>query len=72
MSTQYLSEIAALLHGELRGADVQVSSVSTDSRNLRAGDLFIALHGPNFDGHDYLAAARESGAGAALVSRASG
>ncbi len=63
------SEIAALLHGQLRGADALISSVSTDSRNLRAGDLFIALHGPNFDGHDYLAAARERGAAAALVSR---
>ncbi len=70
MSPLYLSEIAALLHGELHGSDAQIASVGTDSRSLRAGDLFIALHGPNFDGHDYLAAARESGAAAALVNRA--
>ena len=64
------SDIAALLHGQLRGADAVISSISTDSRNLRAGDLFIALQGPNFDGNDYLAAARERGAAAAVVSRA--
>ncbi len=70
MSPLRLVEIAAMLHGRLCGADALISSVSTDSRNLRAGDLFIALAGPNFDGHDYLAAAREHGAAAALVSRA--
>ena len=70
MSPLHLSSIATLLHGQLRGADALITSVSTDSRNLRAGDLFIALQGPNFDAHDYLAAARERGAAAALVSRA--
>lgn len=43
--------------------------VSIDTRQLQPGDLFIALKGPNHDGHDYLAAAFEAGAAAALVHR---
>ncbi len=43
------------------------SGVSIDSRSLQAGDLFVALKGPNFDGHDFVAAAFEAGAAAAMV-----
>ncbi len=43
------------------------SGVSIDSRSLRPGDLFVALKGPNFDGHDFVAAAFEAGAAAAMV-----
>ncbi len=43
--------------------------VSTDSRSLAAGELFIALRGENFDGHDYVEAALEGGACAAVVER---
>ncbi|MCK4869636.1 MAG: UDP-N-acetylmuramoyl-tripeptide--D-alanyl-D-alanine ligase [Gammaproteobacteria bacterium] len=42
---------------------------SIDTRSLQRGDVFIALHGPNFDGHDYLAMAAEKGASAAIVER---
>jgi UDP-N-acetylmuramoyl-tripeptide--D-alanyl-D-alanine ligase len=45
----------------------RVASVSIDSRTLRSGDLFIAIHGPRHDGHDHVAAALERGAVAALV-----
>jgi len=45
------------------------SSVSTDTRTLAPGALYVALRGERFDGHDYVAAARESGAAAALVER---
>ncbi|MBK8177078.1 MAG: UDP-N-acetylmuramoylalanyl-D-glutamyl-2,6-diaminopimelate--D-alanyl-D-alanine ligase [Rhodospirillales bacterium] len=45
------------------------SGVSIDSRTLRPGDLFIALNGPNFDGHAFVADALARGAAAALVSR---
>jgi UDP-N-acetylmuramoyl-tripeptide--D-alanyl-D-alanine ligase len=45
------------------------SGVSIDSRSLAPGDLFIALAGPNFDGHDFVAAALAKGAAAALVAR---
>jgi UDP-N-acetylmuramoyl-tripeptide--D-alanyl-D-alanine ligase len=45
------------------------SGVSTDSRHLEDGQLFVALAGPNFDGHDYVEAALAAGASAALVGR---
>ncbi len=45
----------------------RVAGVSIDSRTLRTGELFIAIHGPNHDGHDYVAAVMESGAVAAVV-----
>ena len=41
----------------------------SDTRSLQAGDLFVALKGENFDAHDFLAAAREAGAVAALAER---
>ncbi len=47
----------------------QATGVSIDSRTLVAGDLFIALSGPNFDGHDYVASAFKRGAAAAVVTR---
>jgi UDP-N-acetylmuramoyl-tripeptide--D-alanyl-D-alanine ligase len=47
----------------------RVAGVSIDSRTLRPGELFIAIHGPSHDGHDHLAAAFERGALAAIVSR---
>jgi UDP-N-acetylmuramoyl-tripeptide--D-alanyl-D-alanine ligase len=46
---------------------VAFSSVSTDTRTLAPGALFVALRGDRFDGHDYVAAARDGGAAAALV-----
>ncbi len=64
-----LSDVAERLAATLRGDDRQFSSVSTDSRSLRAGDLFVALEGEHFDGHDFLDAVARAGAGAALVSR---
>jgi UDP-N-acetylmuramoyl-tripeptide--D-alanyl-D-alanine ligase len=44
--------------------------VSIDTRSLEAGDLFVALHGDNRDGHEFVPAALSKGAAAALVSRA--
>jgi len=64
-----LSELAAELHGKLSGPDVKVSSVSTDTRKLSEGDLYVALAGPRFDGHDFLEAAAKQGAAAAMISR---
>ncbi|PXX90122.1 UDP-N-acetylmuramoyl-tripeptide--D-alanyl-D-alanine ligase [Marinobacter vulgaris] len=43
--------------------------VSTDTRKIARGDLFVALRGDNFDGHDYLAVAEEAGAVAAVVDK---
>jgi UDP-N-acetylmuramoyl-tripeptide--D-alanyl-D-alanine ligase len=45
----------------------RVAGVSIDSRTLRPGELFIALHGPRHDGHDHVPAAVERGALAAVV-----
>ena len=46
--------------------------VHSDTRTLRAGDLFVALRGERFDGHDWLAQARAAGAIAALAERGLG
>src|SRR6202165_272828 len=48
-------------------AMARVAGVSIDSREIRAGELFIAIHGPRHDGHDHVASALESGAIAAVV-----
>src|SRR4029077_17788091 len=45
----------------------RVAGVSIDSRTLRPGELFIAIHGPRHDGHDHVAGALEHGALAAVV-----
>lgn len=63
----HLAELTPVLDGQLLGADVQILRVHTDSRSLRSGDLFVALTGDNFDGHDYLPQAEAAGAAAALV-----
>lgn len=44
-------------------------SLSTDSRSLQAGQVFAAISGERFDGHDYVQAAKDNGAAAALVAR---
>ncbi|MEZ5600079.1 MAG: UDP-N-acetylmuramoyl-tripeptide--D-alanyl-D-alanine ligase [Candidatus Competibacteraceae bacterium] len=65
-----LREAARLLEAEVSpGVDGVFATVGTDSRRLPADALFVALSGPNFDGHDFIAAARQQGARAALVSR---
>ncbi len=63
-----LSQVAEAAGGRLSGADVSVLGVSTDTRKVAAGQLFIALQGERFDAHDYLAQALEAGAAALLVS----
>lgn len=45
----------------------RVAGVSIDSRTIRAGELFIAIHGPRHDGHDHVAGVLEQGAVAAVV-----
>ena len=49
--------------------DWAATGVSIDSRTCRPGDLFVAITGENFDGHDFLASAFEAGAVAAITSR---
>lgn len=64
-----LAEAAAIVGARARPAG-RFAGVGTDSRTLRAGELFVALEGPRFDGHDYLPAVAAAGAAGALVRRA--
>jgi UDP-N-acetylmuramoyl-tripeptide--D-alanyl-D-alanine ligase len=62
------AEIAAATGGKAQG-DWSVAGVSIDSRSVQPGELFVALRGPNHDGHDFVAQALERGA-AVMVHRA--
>ncbi|RZI89513.1 MAG: UDP-N-acetylmuramoyl-tripeptide--D-alanyl-D-alanine ligase [Pseudomonas sp.] len=64
-----LSQLTAALQARLVGSDVSFDGVSIDSRSVGGGQLFVALTGPRFDGHDYLADVQAKGAVAALVER---
>ncbi|MEE4251261.1 MAG: UDP-N-acetylmuramoyl-tripeptide--D-alanyl-D-alanine ligase [Alcanivoracaceae bacterium] len=61
-----LSQVVDFCGGRLSGADVEFSRVCTDTRDIRSGDLFVALRGERFDGQDFIADAAKSGAVAAL------
>lgn len=64
-----LNWITEQVNGELiNPADIEVSRVTIDSRDVQPGDLFIAIEGPKFDGHDYAAQAIEDGASAIITS----
>lgn len=60
-------EAAQALHGEWHGQDARFTAVSTDSRTVGCGDLFVALIGETFDGHDFIAEVKKKGAAAAMV-----
>ena len=64
-----LSQIAGLAGGNLATSnrDMMVTRVSTDSRTLQTGDLFVPLRGENFDGHKFIQQAAERGAVGAMV-----
>ena len=62
-----LSEIAQAADGRLCGPDQTVSGVSSDTRAIAPGQLFVALRGERFDAHDFLAQAVAAGAAALLV-----
>ncbi len=58
------------LGGILRGVErMEIKGISIDSRTIREGELFVALKGPRFDGHDYVAEAMKRGASGAMVER---
>jgi UDP-N-acetylmuramoyl-tripeptide--D-alanyl-D-alanine ligase len=65
-----LAEAAAALGARTSGGDMLFTGVSTDSRSVRVGDLFVALRGERFDGHDFLKVAAAAGAAAAMVDAA--
>ena len=62
-----LAEAALPLNARCVGADRDFTGCSTDSRKLNAGQLFVALRGQRFDGHDFVLEAERNGAGGALV-----
>ena len=66
-----LLEIAKAVNGQLLGADIEVSNIGTDSRNIINNQLYIAIKGENFDGNSFASDAIKQGAGAVLISDAS-
>jgi len=67
-----VAEVAAVVDGRLDAVadeDAMVTGVTTDSRDLEAGALFVALEGERVDGHDYAVAAVRAGAAAVLAAR---
>ena len=68
MNPTTLEQISAWAGGRLSGAPgASVCRVVTDSRAIQPGDLFVALKGERFDGHDFIAAVMAQGAAACLV-----
>ena len=58
---------AQAISARLQGGNAWFDGVSTDSRAVRPGELFVALKGERFDGHEFVAQAFERGAAAAIV-----
>jgi UDP-N-acetylmuramoyl-tripeptide--D-alanyl-D-alanine ligase len=67
--TRSLAQFALDCGGRLHGADRSFGAVTTDSRRLAPGELFVALRGPRFDGHEFVAGALAAGAAGAVVER---
>jgi len=64
-----LKDLALLSNGSLRGDSVEISEFSIDTRSIKKGEVYIAIEGPNFDGHDFIEDAEKKGARALIVSR---
>jgi UDP-N-acetylmuramoyl-tripeptide--D-alanyl-D-alanine ligase len=62
-----LAHFAEACGGRLQGEDRVYSGVCTDTRTLAAGELFVALRGPRFNGNEFIAAAHAAGAAGAVV-----
>jgi UDP-N-acetylmuramoyl-tripeptide--D-alanyl-D-alanine ligase len=64
-----LSQIAQWAGGSLSSGDgtVVIDKISTDSRTIKRGELFVALRGENFDGHNFIEAVATTGAAGAIV-----
>lgn len=64
-----LSELVEVTQGRLIGDEVTFSQLCTDSRNIKPGEVFLALSGDNFDGHTFCQQVVEKGASAIIVER---
>jgi UDP-N-acetylmuramoyl-tripeptide--D-alanyl-D-alanine ligase len=62
-----LSEIADYISGKFVGNDVEISSVSIDTRAIQPGDLYIAIKGHQYDGNEFVDKAVQAGAVAAII-----
>ena len=71
MNATSLRQIASWAQGTILAGDASamVTDVCTDSRAIKAGDLFVAIRGEKFDGHDFLAEAARIGAVGAIVEK---
>ncbi len=69
MISMSLSKAAKAIESKYDGEDIIFSGCSIDSRTIEKGNLFIAINGENFDGHDYVSMAEEKGATALLLER---
>jgi len=67
MEPMSLSEIAVMASGAFVGIDNTAKGLSIDSRTVKPGDLFVAIKGPRFDGHDFVVQAIAAGAAGAMV-----
>jgi UDP-N-acetylmuramoyl-tripeptide--D-alanyl-D-alanine ligase len=65
-----IQDAATMVQGKASGGNPTFTGVSTDTRTVRAGELFVALRGERFDGHGFLDRAKQAGAVAAMVDRA--
>lgn len=63
----FVSEMARVTGGRPVGADSEVRTITTDSRSVEPGAMFIAIRGERFDGHDYIQQAYEAGAACVLA-----
>lgn len=62
-----LENIVGCTGGQLRGENIEITGVTSDTRAIEPGNLFVALRGEKFDGHNFLEQAKERGAVAAVV-----
>jgi UDP-N-acetylmuramoyl-tripeptide--D-alanyl-D-alanine ligase len=69
MNKLSIFQIAEFASASVSGGDgnVSIDKVSTDSRTLKRGELFVALRGENFDGHKFVEAAVKTGAAGAII-----
>ncbi len=66
----YLSEIIKIVNGKSSiNEDIKINGIKTDTRKICEGDIFIALKGPKYDGHDYLLDAFSNGAIACITEK---
>ena len=65
-----LQSVADDLQATLLGDDLIFKGCNTDTRSLKKGELFVALHGPSFDGHDYIEMAEKAGAAGVMIDKA--